>query len=99
LQSASDDLRQPTQTELALSGQALGDVAPKTVVPTGETRDIHRAGGRYITLVGSNPLFHLPDDRWPHAVDADAVTRVAAAAAALVKGFGCRPGGWYSRAL
>jgi hypothetical protein len=35
-------------------------------------------------LVGSNPLFHLPQDRWPHAVDTDAVTGVAAAAAALV---------------
>jgi hypothetical protein len=84
LQSASDDLRQLTGTELAHAGQALGVVAPKTLVPTGETRDVHRAGGRYVTLVGSNPLFHLPDDRWPHAVDADAVTRVAAAAAALV---------------
>ena len=53
-------------------------------MPSGETRDIHRAGGRYVTLVGSNPWFHLPQDRWPHAVDADAVTRIAAAAAALV---------------
>jgi len=35
-------------------------------------------------LVGSNLLFHLPQDRWPYAVDADVVTRVAAAAAALV---------------
>jgi hypothetical protein len=84
LQSASDDLRQLTETELVHIGQALGVVAPKTLVPTGETRDVHRGGGRYVTLVGSNPLFHLPDDRWPHAVDADAVTRVAAAAAALV---------------
>jgi hypothetical protein len=49
-----------------------------------ETRDIHRAGGRYVTLVGSNPLFHLPQDRWPYAVDTDVMTRVAAAAAALV---------------
>jgi hypothetical protein len=31
-------------------------------------------------LVGSNPLFHLPQDRWPHAVDTNVVTRVAAAA-------------------
>jgi len=84
LLSASDDLRQLTETEFAHAGQALGVVAPKTLVPTGETRDVHRAGGRYVTLVGSNPLFHLPDDRWPHAVDAGAVTRVAAAAAALV---------------
>jgi hypothetical protein len=35
-------------------------------------------------LVGSNPFFHLPQDRWPHAVDAGAVARIGAAAAALV---------------
>jgi hypothetical protein len=84
LQSASDDLRQLTEAELVRAGQAPDVVAPKTLVPSGETRDIHRAGGRHVTLVGSNPLFHLPQDRWPHAVDTDAVTRVAAAAAALV---------------
>jgi hypothetical protein len=84
LQSASDDLRQLTKAELVRAGQAPDVVAPKTLVPSGETRDIHRAGGRYVTLVGSNPLFHLPQDRWPYAVDADVVTRVAAAAAALV---------------
>ena len=84
VQSASDDLRELTATELARAGRAPDVVAPKTLVPSGETRDIHRAGGRYATLVGSNPWFHLPQDRWPHAVDADAVTRVAAAAAALV---------------
>ena len=70
--------------ELARAGGAPDAVAPKTLVPSGETRDIHRAGGRYVTLVGSNPWFHLPQDRWPHAVEADAVTRIAAAAAALV---------------
>jgi hypothetical protein len=84
LQSASDDLRQLTEAELVRAGQASDVVAPKTLVPTGETRDVHRAGGRYLTLVGSNPLFHLPDDRWPHAVDADAVTCIAAVAATLV---------------
>jgi hypothetical protein len=84
VQSASDDLRQLTEIELARAGRAPDVVAPKTLVPSGETRDIHRAGGRYVTLVGSNPWFHLPQDRWPHAVDADAVTRIAAAAAALV---------------
>jgi hypothetical protein len=84
LQSASNDLRLLTEAELTRVGQAPDVVAPKTLVPSGETRDIHRAGGRYVTLVGSNPLFHLPQDRWPHAVDAEAVTRIAAAAAAMV---------------
>src|SRR5262245_59506171 len=59
-------------------------IAPISTVPSGETRDIHRAGGCYVTLVGSNPLFHLPQDRWPQAVDADVVARIATAAAALV---------------
>ena len=85
LQSASDDLRQLTEIELGRAGQTPNVVAPKTLVPSGETRDIHRAGGRYITLVGSNPWFHLPDDRWPRAVDVNAVTRIAAAAAGLVR--------------
>jgi len=84
LQSASDDLRLLTEAELTRVGHAPDVVAPKTLVPSGETRDVHRAGGRYVTLVGSNPLFHLQQDRWPHAVDAGAVTRIAAAAAALV---------------
>ena len=84
LQSASADLRQLTEFALGGVGQTPNVVAPKTLVPSGETRDIHRAGGRYVTLVGSNSWFHLPQDRWPHAVDIDAVTRVATAAAALV---------------
>jgi hypothetical protein len=52
-------------------------------VPSGETRDIHRAGGRYLTLVGTNRLFHLPQDRWPDAVDVVAIARIAAAASRI----------------
>jgi hypothetical protein len=81
--SSEDDLRELAQTELALSGRPPDSLAPKSLVPSGETRDIHRAGGRYLTLVGTNPFFHLPQDRWPHAVDAGAVARIAAAMAQL----------------
>ena len=82
--STSDDLRALAAAELARAGRPADRIAPKTLLPSGETRDIHRAGGCYVTLVGSNPLFHLPQDRWPHAVDAAAVARIAAAAAGLV---------------
>src|SRR5947209_10713408 len=51
LLSASDDLRQLTEAELARAGRAPDAVAPKTLLPGGETRDIHRAGGRYVTLL------------------------------------------------
>lgn len=82
--SADDALRRLAATELASAGYAADEVAPATQVPSGETRDIHRAGGRCVALVGSNPLFHLPQDRWPHAVDVPAVARIAAAAARMV---------------
>jgi hypothetical protein len=82
--SADDELRALAVAQLAGAGQQPDALAPATQVPSGETRDIHLAGGRYVTLVGSNPLFHLPQDRWPHAVDAPAVARIAAAAARLV---------------
>jgi hypothetical protein len=82
--SASDDLRELTAHELTQAGQPADALAPKTQTPSGETRDIHRAGGRYVTLVGSNPWFHLPQDRWPHEVDVEAIARIAAAAARLV---------------
>lgn len=84
LLSASDDLRSLAVNELTRAGQPPDFITPISVVPSGETRDIHRSGGRYLTLVGSNALFHLPQDRWPHAVDPDAVARIAAASAALV---------------
>ena len=82
LVSTGDDLRQLAGAEMERAGQPA-ELAPKTLVPSGETRDIHRAGGRYLTLVGSNKLFHLPQDRWPQAVDVAAVARIAAAAARI----------------
>jgi len=83
LVSPEDDLRELGAAELARAGQPHAPAA-KTLVPSGETRDIHKKGGRYLTLVGTNPLFHLPQDRWPEAVDLAAVTRIAAAAARIV---------------
>ncbi|MFZ3234227.1 MAG: hypothetical protein WA184_02525 [Stellaceae bacterium] len=70
--------------ELTRAGHPPARIAPPDFLPSGETRDIHRAGGRYLTLVGTNPLFHLPDDRWPHAVDPAVIARIAIAAAAMV---------------
>jgi hypothetical protein len=80
--SGHDDLRQAIAELLTAEGQPHA-VAPVAMVPSGETRDLHRVGGRYITLVGSNKLFHLSQDRLPHAVDTAAVRRSAAAAARI----------------
>lgn len=82
--SADDDLRGLATRELTRAMQPPDALAPRTQVPSGETRDIHRAGGRYLTLVGSNNWFHLPQDRWPHSVDVAMLERIATAAARLV---------------
>ena len=79
--SGHDDLRARMSAALTAAGLKH---ATSAAMPNGETRDIHRAGGRYITLVGGNALFHLPQDRLPHAVAPDAVVRAAAAAVRVV---------------
>jgi hypothetical protein len=82
--SADSGLAELAAAELTRAGHQTARTAPPSLVPSGETRDIHRVGGRYVTLAGNNPWFHLPDDRWPQAVDPDAIARVAAGAAAIV---------------
>lgn len=52
---------------------------PPGRVPYAEALEIHNRGGHYISLIGLNALFHLPEDRWPSAVDVDQVTRFATA--------------------
>ena len=86
LVSNDDALRAAGLAALTEAQQPPDLMPPKTLVPSGETRDIHKAGGRYLTLVGSNAWFHMPQDRWPDSVDVYAVTRIAAAGARFVAG-------------
>ena len=49
-------------------------IAPATVVtpdvrPSGEAQNVFDAGGSYVSLLGNNPWFHHPDDRWPKTID------------------------------
>ena len=46
-----------------------GNIMPVGNRPLGEARNIYDGGGQYISLLGGNPLFHHPDDRWPDAID------------------------------
>ena len=82
--SPNDDLRNLVAESFAATGAPAPAFAPKETTPNGESRDIHRAGGRYVTLVGTNPLFHLPQDRYPAAVDTQAAARFAASASRMV---------------
>ncbi|XOV84007.1 MAG: M28 family peptidase [bacterium] len=45
------------------------DLTPPGTRPRGEAYNVFDGGGRYVSLLGGNPLFHHPEDRWPEAID------------------------------
>ena len=55
--------------ELASKGLDEVQAWPVSSRPLGEARNIYDGGGQFISLLGSNSLFHHPEDRWPEAID------------------------------
>lgn len=49
----------------------------------GEAHEIEERGGRYLSLIGRNPWFHAPEDRWPISVDCARAGSIARAVAAM----------------
>ncbi|NMJ44329.1 hypothetical protein GWK16_23990 [Roseomonas sp. JC162] len=49
----------------------------------GEAHEVEGRGGRYLSLIGKNPWFHAPEDRWPHSVDGARAGAIAEAVAAM----------------
>jgi hypothetical protein len=56
---------------------------PRGVAPLGEALNVHRGGGRFISIIGKNDLFHSPDDLGPDVIDLDVIARFASAFAAV----------------
>ena len=52
---------------------------PRGAVPRGEAENVHRGGGRYISIIGNNDLFHNTNDRGADAVDLKVIERFASA--------------------
>ena len=75
---------------LGAAGVRELETTPVGERPLGEARNIFDGGGAYISLLGANPWFHQPEDRWPVSVDLDKTTRLAEAlvglAASLARG-------------
>lgn len=82
--------------DLALAAFRHNRVEPARVVPPqarpfGEARDIFDGGGQYVSLLGSNRLFHHPDDRWPDAVDLARATSIANALVYVIRSLADSP--------
>ena len=83
---ASDDTFDATLTRaLTANGLTVDRRATRGAVPAGEAEAVHRGGGRYASIIGGNALFHHPDDRGPHAIDAAAIARFSRAFTAVAR--------------
>jgi hypothetical protein len=54
-------------------------------VRPGEAEVVHRGGGRYVSVIGRNALFHSPGDRGPKVANARAIGAFIDAFATVAK--------------
>ena len=77
---ASDDEMESMLAEVATrAGLTIDRRLPRGGVPRGEAENVHRGGGRYISIIGNNDLFHNMSDRGADAVDLTVIERFASA--------------------
>lgn len=83
LQASADDMDDLLSREMARAQLAVDVRVPRGTIPNGEAAIIHRGGGRYVSVIGANGLFHNPEDRGPQAIDADVIARFCTAFTSL----------------
>jgi len=83
LQASDDEMESTMADAMAQAGLRIDRRLPRGAVPRGEAENVHRGGGRYISIIGSNDLFHNTGDRGLDAVDLATIERFAGAFAAV----------------
>ncbi len=79
LQASDETLLELCRNKMRDAGAPPELETPLDERPRGEARNIYDLGGRYVSLLGENGLFHNPDDHWPDAIDVDKTGRLAKA--------------------
>jgi hypothetical protein len=81
---ASDDLFDDMLSREMSDSQLNVDLrVPRGTIPGGEAEVVHRGGGRYVSMIGLNALFHNPEDRGPQAVDPSVIAKFCTAFTSL----------------
>jgi hypothetical protein len=79
LQASDHEMESILAEAMTEAGLRIDRRLPRGAVPRGEAENVHRGGGRYISIIGNNDLFHNARDRGADAVDLDVVERFARA--------------------
>ena len=85
LQAADDEIDAAATGALKSVGIDVSMRAPRDIVPAGEAEAVHRGGGRYVSFIGGNALFHHVDDVGAGATDPVAIAKFAVALTALTR--------------
>jgi len=85
IQASDDEMERVLAEPLAAVGLTIDRRVPRGTIPGGEAGVVHRGGGRYMSIIGRNALFHNPADRGPDAVDSSVIARFAAVFTVIAK--------------
>lgn len=85
LQASDDELEALLAGAMTSVGLSVDRRNPRGTIPGGEAELVHRGGGRYVSVIGRNALFHNPADRGPGAVDLNAIARFVDAFTTVAK--------------
>jgi hypothetical protein len=77
LQASDDAMESMMEAAMTKAGLRIDRRHPRGAAPRGEAENVHCAGGRYISIIGNNDLFHNTIDRGADAVDLKVIERFA----------------------
>ena len=79
LQASDDEMESLMAEAMTRAGLRIDRRLPRGAVPLGEAVNVHRGGGRFISIIGNNDLFHNMNDQGADAVDLNVIERFAGA--------------------
>jgi hypothetical protein len=85
LQASDDEMEAMMAEVMTKAGLRIDRRLPRGAVPRGEAENVHRGGGRYISIIGNNDLFHNTSDRGPDVVDLQTIEPFAGAFATVAR--------------
>lgn len=89
LQASDDEMESMMAEAMSKAGLRIDQRRPRGLPPRGEAENIHRGGGRYISIIGNNDLFHNTSDRGAEAIDRNVIERFAGALVMVTISLAC----------